>query len=176
MKKSLLAVAIVASTLSTSLFAVGNSEVLLDLELENLASVHFQQEEASFVVDNSLKEVELTVPLSVGVRGALADKAAKPYGIKFADGNKPAGTVAPFHLTASGLDPVVMTLEYTDKDGVKTDVVMNSEIDGDTINPLALTTADVENFDSSLKFTIDDHTKYDVGEYGAQVRAIVVAK
>ena len=176
MKKSLLAVAIVASTLSTSLFAISNSEVLLDLELEKLASVHFQQEEASFVADNSLKEVELTVPLSVGVRGALANKPAKPYGIKFADANQPAGATGPFHLEANGLDPVVMTLEYTDKEGVKTDVVMNTEIDGTTINPLALTTADVAKFDSALTFTIDDHTKYDVGEYGALVRAIVVAK
>ena len=144
--------------------------------MEKLASVHFQQEEASFVVDNSLKEVELTVPLSVGVRGALANKPAKPYGIKFADANQPAGATGPFHLKANGLDPVVMTLEYTDKEGAKTDVVMNTEIDGTTINPLALTTADVAKFDSALTFTIDDHTKYDVGEYGALVRAIVVAK
>ena len=176
MKKSLLAAAIIASTMSASLFAMDNSEVTITAELEKLASVHFESESKAFATSGATTEdMILEVGMHVGVRGL--EETNNPYEITFGEafGN---GSAQPgeFVLYTDDGKQVPMELKYI-ADATEHDVVRDEKVAGQftTDFNIAPDSAGLDYTKNSLKFIVKNQLNYDAGDYRTQIRATVAA-
>lgn len=179
MKKSLLAAAIVASTLSAPLFAMHESTVELNVELLPAASVQFQENAIEFKANNAQMDDALAkAMMHIGARGAKAG-TAKKVDITFTQ----LGSIPPnldankFYLTDDN-NHVEMIVDFTPEGGTKTVGVQKGQpiVDMETERGLAIMPSANLNYFSQLDFTIKNHLQYDAGEYSATIKATVAAK
>ena len=179
MKKSLLAAAIVASTLSAPLFAMHESTVDLSVKLLPAASVQFQKDDIEFKADNAQMDALVKAMMHIGARGAKAG-TAKKVDITFTQ----MGSIPPnldankFYLTDGNDNHVEMIVDFTPEGGTKTVGVQKGQpiVDMETERGLAIMPSANLNYFSQLDFTIKNHLQYDAGEYSATIKATVAAK
>lgn len=179
MKKSLLAAAIVASTLSAPLFAMTESTVDLTVKLLPAASVQFQEDAIEFEADNAQMDALVEAMMHIGARGAK-EGTAKKVDITFTQMGPIAANLDAnkFYLTDGNDNHIEMLVDFTPEGGAKTEDVQKGQpiVDMETERGLAIMPSEDLNYFSQLDFTIKNHLQYDVGEYFATIKATVAAK
>lgn len=179
MKKSLLAAAIVASTLSAPLFAMTESTVDLTVKLLPAASVQFEKDAIEFEADNAQMDALVEAMMHIGARGAK-DGTPKKVDITFTQMGPIAANLDAnkFYLTDGNENHVEMLVDFTPEGGAKIENVQKGQaiIDMETERGLAIQPSEDLTYLSQLDFTIKNHLQYDVGEYFAAIKATVAAK
>ena len=179
MKKSLLAAAIVASTLSAPLFAMTESTVDLTVKLLPAASVQFEKDAIEFEADNAQMDALVEAMMHIGARGAKGG-TPKKVDITFTQMGPIAANLDAnkFYLTDGNENHVEMLVDFTPEGGAKIENVKKGEaiIDMETERGLAIQPSEDLTYLSQLDFTIKNHLQYDVGEYFAAIKATVAAK